>query len=87
MLDNQYQIQADPMILETSMTDDDEVFNIYIKHNDKTILHRGRDGKMYPPKVRYTVDVRPHLKSVLKSLTDVCSTDKLTCDYQEYSLT
>lgn len=86
MLDNQFQILADPMILETSMTDDEETFNIYVKHNDNVIFHRGWDGKVYPPKVRYTVDVRPHLKSVLKSLTDVCSSDKLTCDYQEYSL-
>ena len=78
MLENQYQIMSDPMILETSMTDDEEVFNIYIKHNDKIIFHRGWDGKRYPPKIRYTVDVRPHLKSCLKSLTEVCSSDKLT---------
>ena len=73
MLENEYQIAADPKIMETSMTDDAEVFNVYIKHNDNVIYHRVWDGKMYPPKVRYTVDVRPHLKSVLKALTDVCS--------------
>ena len=85
MLDNQYQIMTDPMILETSMTEDDETFNIYIKHNDNIIFHRGWDGKTYPPKVRYTVDVRQHLKYVLKSLTEVCSSDKLTCEYQDYT--
>src|SRR6056300_815915 len=48
MLDNHFQILADPMILETSMTDDEETFNIYIKHNDNVIFHRGWDGKIYP---------------------------------------
>ena len=61
---------SDPKILETSMTDDEELFNIYIKLNDDVIYHRIWDGKVYPPKVRYTVDVRPHLKSVLKALTE-----------------
>ena len=86
MLDNEFQIMADPMILETSMTDDDENFNIFIKLGDDTIYQRSWDGKIYPPKVRYTVDVRPHLKSVLKSLTEVFSTDKLTCDFMDYKL-
>jgi hypothetical protein len=86
MLDNQFQIMSDPMILETSMTDEDEMFNIFIKHNDDIVYHRTWDGKVYPPKVRYTVDVRPHLKSVLKTLTEVFSTDKLTHNLYGYNL-
>ena len=86
MLENQYQIMSDPNIMETSMTDDDEYFNIFIKVNDTTIFHKSWDGKIYPPKVRYTVDVRPHLKSILKSLTEVFSSDKLTCEFMDYKL-
>jgi hypothetical protein len=86
MLDNKFQIYEDSEILETSMTDGNEYFNIYIKKDDNVLYHRIWDGKLYPPKVRYTVDVRPHLKSVLKSLTDAFSNDKLTYNYQEYVL-
>jgi len=86
MLDNEYQIAADPNIMETSMTDEAEDFNVYIKLNDDVIYHRIWDGKVYPPKVRYTVDVRPHLKSVLKALTNVFSTDKLTYEIAGYNL-
>lgn len=86
MLENQYQIMVDPEIMETSMTDKAEDFNIFIKVNDKVIYQQAWDGKIYPPKVRYTVDVRPHLKSILKSLTEVFSTDKLTCEFMEYKL-
>lgn len=86
MLDNRFQIMEDPKIIETSMTDDDEYFNIYIKKDDKILYHRAWDGKMYPPKIRYTVDVRPHLKRVLRALTEVFSSDKLTHEYMEYTL-
>ena len=68
------------------MTDDDENFNIYIKKDDKVLFHRSWNGKLYPPKIRYTVDVRPHLKYILKRLTSVMSNDKLTYKYQDYEL-
>jgi hypothetical protein len=70
MSDNMYEIINNPAILETSYIDGPEYFNIYIKQNDMTICHRQVDAKIYPPKVRYTVDVRPHLKSLLMNLTD-----------------
>ena len=86
MTDNIYEITNNPAILETSYTDGPEYFNIFIKQNDVTICHRQVDAKIYPPKVRYTVDVRPHLKNLLMSLTDIFSDENLTYDYMEVSL-
>ena len=59
MLDNKESIIHDPSVMETSFTEGPEIFNLFIKNGDQTICHRQFDGKMYPPKVRYTVDVRP----------------------------
>ena len=86
MTDNMYEIINNPNILETSYIDGPEYFNIFIKQNDVTICHRQVDAKIYPPKVRYTVDVRPHLKNLLMSLTDIFSDENLTYDYMEVSL-
>jgi hypothetical protein len=86
MIDNQSQIEVDPTILDTSNTDDAEHFNIYIKLGDETICHKIIDAKIFPPKIRYTVDVRPHLKSVLRSLTDIFSSEDLTYKYMDYQL-
>ncbi len=86
MLDNQYLIESDPTVLETSNTDGPEVFNIYLKAENETIYHRIIDAKLYPPKVRYTLDTRPILKSVLKSLTDILSEKKINTNYLEYTL-
>ena len=86
MSDNMYEIINNPVILETSYIDGPEYFNIFIKQNDMTICHRQIDAKIYPPKVRYTVDVRPHLKNLLMNLTDIFSSKNLTYNYLDVNL-
>lgn len=86
MMDNMESIMADPNIMETSFTEGPEIFNIFVKIGEQTICHRIFDGKMFPPKVRYTVDVRPFLKDVLRELTDIFSDDRLNYEYLEFDL-
>jgi len=85
MLDNRYQIEEDPSVLETSNTDGPEVFNIILKVGNKTICHRIIDAKLYPPKVRYTLDIRPDIKNILRELTDILSDKNLSYQYLNYS--
>jgi len=84
MLDNQYEILENPEILNTSITDGDENFNLIIKVGDLTICHRQFDAKQYPPKVRYTVDLRPKLKGILNGLTDIFSGKDFNYFYPEF---
>ena len=81
LLDNNYEIMNNPEMLNTSFIDGPEFFNIFIKQNDVTICHRQFDAKVYPPKIRYTVDIRPYIKSILYELTDIFSAEDLTYDY------
>jgi hypothetical protein len=84
MLDNQYEIIENPDVLNTSITDGPENFNLIIKLGDMTICHRVFDAKVYPPKVRYTVDLRPKLKNILGGLTDIFSGDNFNFSYPEF---
>ena len=86
MLDNEESIIYDPTIMETSYTDGPETFNIYVKVGDQILTHRIFDGKLFPPKVRYTVDVRPFLKEVMRELTDIFSRKNLTYQYLNFEL-
>jgi len=86
MMDNKDAIAHDPSIMNTSYTDGPEVFNIYVKVGDTTICHRILDAKLFPPKIRYTVDIRQQVKSVLKDLTDIFSDEKFVTSYMTYSL-
>ena len=86
MLENSYEIQSNPEMLNTSFTDGPEHFSIFIKHGDTTICQHQMNAKVYPPKIRYTVDIRPHIKSLLSTLTDIFSTKNLSYEYSGYSL-
>ena len=81
MMDNRALIESNPSVLNTSMTEDAELFNIQIKLEDTTICHRQFDAKLFPPKVRYTVDIRPFIKNALYELTDIFSSKNLTFEY------
>jgi CRISPR/Cas system CMR-associated protein Cmr3 (group 5 of RAMP superfamily) len=86
MMENKDAIIHDPLVMDTSFTDGPEVFNIYVKVGDQVITHRIFDGKVFPPKVRYTVDVRPFIKDVLKELIEIFSEKNLTYKYLEFDL-
>ena len=64
----------------------EEHFTITIKKGNKVIYSRITRADLYPPKVRYTVDIRPQISSILRELTDILSAKKVTTHYQDYSL-
>lgn len=80
------QIIMDPQSIETSKTDENEFFYLSIKNGDKTICQRSWNAKLYPPKVRYTLDIRPRVKNILKDLTDIFSDKNLSYEYMDYNL-
>jgi len=84
MMDNRDAISYDPKIMDTSFTDGPEIFNLFVKVGEQTICHRQFDGKLFPPKVRYTVDVRPFLKDVLRDLTEIFSNNQLSYQYLDF---
>jgi len=86
MMDLQNEIAEDPTILETSMTEGSEVFHFKILKDNMTICHRSLDAKIFPPKIRYTVDIRQQVKTVLRDLTDIFSSEEFETNYLDYSL-
>ena len=86
LLENYEQIVVDEQILNTSNTDGPEQFTMTIKFGDETICQSAWDAKPYPPKVRYTVDIRPQIKTMLRELTDIFSSENFTTKYMDYSL-
>jgi hypothetical protein len=45
------------------------------------LCHRRFDAKIYPPKIRYTVDIRQTIKGILQELTSILSAKNLSYDY------
>ena len=84
LLENQEQIMEDQNVLDTSNTNGPEIFNFYIKVGEQTICHRILNAKIFPPKIRYTVDIRPKLKSIMAGLTDIFSGKNFNFAYPDF---
>ena len=80
LLDSNYKDNA----MDTAQ--EEEHFTITIKKGNKVIYSRITRADLYPPKVRYTVDIRPQISSILRELTYILSSKKVTTNYQDYSL-
>jgi|TARA_R110000744_G_C18871625_1_gene505395 hypothetical protein len=50
-----------------------ENFTITIKKGNLIIMERTFSADLYPPRVRYSVDIRPQISFILRELTDVLS--------------
>jgi hypothetical protein len=65
---------------------EDEYFTITLKKGNKVFYDTIIPASIYPPKVRFTVDIRPQISSILRELTSVLSQKKVTTNYQDYNL-
>ena len=79
-------IESDLKTKTLLLLDSEEHFTITIKRGTKDIYVRAMLAHIYPPKVRFTVDIRPKLNKILRDLTDVLSQEEVVCNYQDYEL-
>ena len=70
---------------ENNSNEEEESFTITVKKGNKEIYVRILPADIYPPKVRYTVDIRPQISYILRELTGVLSSREVTTNYQDYS--
>lgn len=63
-----------------------ENFLVEIKQGNDVFIQRLFPAYVYHPKVRYTVDIRPKIKTILASLTDTLSVTEPDTKYLKYEL-
>ena len=73
-------------IVEDPKELDEQYFLLQIKQGDDVFIERIFPAHHYHPKVRYTVDIRPRLKTILSDLTDILSTEELETKYLQHEL-
>jgi hypothetical protein len=57
----------------SKLQEENEIFTIMIKKGNHVIMERTFSADLYPPRVRYSVDIRPQISYILRELTDVLS--------------
>lgn len=63
-----------------------EHFLLELKVDNRIFISRIFPAQIYHPKIRYTVDIRPKIRSFLSELTDALSLDQPELDYMGYNL-
>lgn len=89
MIEYKDEIVNNPKFMYAYDTEEDEIFNIYIKRDGAIIAHREIQAKLFPAVVRYRLDIRPFIKSIKDELSYIFTKSKrkeLTYDYLGYSL-
>lgn len=72
--------------VEEDSNDAKEDFLLELKLDNRVFIQRVFPAYYYHPKVRYSVDIRPMLKKILSTLTDILSSKKLGKTYMDYDL-
>ena len=57
----------------SKLQEESENFTITINKGNQVIMERIFSADLYPPRVRYSVDIRPQISYILRELTDVLS--------------
>jgi len=85
LLENQnYYYDFEDVESEKDLTND--YFLLELKLDNRIFISRIFPAQIYHPKVRYTVDIRPKVRTILAQLTDVLSLDDPELEYMGYKL-
>jgi len=69
-----------------NLGENEENFTITVKKENHNIIERTFPANVYPPRVRYSVDIRPKISRYLKEITDILSDKNNDKKYLNYEL-
>ena len=70
----------------SNLQGDCEYFTITIKKENTNIIQYIFPADLYPPRVKYSVDIRPQISYFLREITDTLSSRKLITKYLDKQL-
>lgn len=75
---NPYDTESDPVRITE---DKDDYFTFEIRVDNKTIMSQYFTGKSYPPRVRYSVNIKEIIPFIIQEIQDTFSQEKVTSNY------
>jgi len=85
MIENSRYFYENPMFDQNNIND---VIKLVIKVDNREIAYREWDARVYPSKIRYTIDVRQHIYDMITSIQKCLSekNENLETVYMDYNL-
>jgi hypothetical protein len=83
---NPYEVQNPDDIDRRNVFEDEDVFTFEIKAYGRTVATKQFSGNWYPPKVRYDVDIRGLIPTIISKIQETLSEKNLTQEYAGIAL-
>lgn len=78
---NPYREQTQEEVVSENIFENEDVFDFDIKVDDKTVVTTKFTGNIYPQRVRYSVDIRKLIPSIISEIQNTLSDENLTVEY------
>ena len=69
-----------------SIIDNEDIFKLEIKVDDRLVITRDFTGNIYQQRVRYSVDIRKIIPNIINRITETFSKEKLNVEYGSINL-
>ena len=83
---NTYIKQTEDQIIRENIYDNEDIFKLEIKVDDKLVITRDFTGNIYQQRVRYSVDIRKIIPNIINRITETFSKEKLNVEYGSIKL-
>jgi hypothetical protein len=83
---NSYEKQNEVDIDRRNVFDNEDIFTFEIRAFGRTVVTKMFSGNWYPPKVRYDVDIRKLIPSIISTIQETLSEENLSKEYAGIAL-
>lgn len=83
---NPYKEQTQEEIVVEDIYENEDVFDFEIRTDDRLVAKRRFSGNVYPQRVRYSVDIRKLIPSLIKEIQETFSSENFSVEYCGVSL-
>jgi len=83
---NPYVFQKPEEIQVKNVFENEDIFSFEIKIDKKSVAYKPFSGNFYPPKVRYTVDIRKSIPKIIREIQKTLSQKKYETKYLDQTL-
>jgi hypothetical protein len=78
---NEYEKQEVDQIVRENIYENEDVYDFEIKVDDKVVIGTNFTGNIYPQRVRYSVDIRKLIPTIINEIQDTFQEENLDVEY------
>lgn len=83
---NPWKDQKPEDVVVENIFDNEDVFDFEIKTDEKTIVKKRFTGNVYPQRIRYSVDIRKIIPTLIREIQETFSRENFCVEYSGISL-